>query len=226
MRLLTVPIHCVFLNEISHSIPLPNNPCQHLFLSNIPRAYGEATGASTLLLPNPVQSCSLYCIDGHVKIWCIILRRELVANMMTNLYFVRHAHSVYSPDERNRPLSERGHQDAARVGELLEPEHIHVLLSSPYKRAVQTIEGLADRIGSGIILEEDFRERLLSEQPVDDFEHAIAPRCGRTLLSPGRAESPIRLPNPEGSGHSREYWNNTGGTTSPSGLMEISWYSS
>ena len=94
--------------------------------------------------------------------------------MMTNLYFVRHAHSVYSPDERNRPLSERGHQDAARVAELLEPEHIHVLLSSPYKRAVQTIEGLADRIGSGIILEEDFRERLLSEQPVDDFEHAIA----------------------------------------------------
>jgi len=93
--------------------------------------------------------------------------------MMTNLYFVRHAHSVYSPDERNRPLSERGHQDAARVTALLEPEHIHVLVSSPYKRAIQTIEGLADRIGSGIIIEEDLRERLLSEQPVDDFEQAV-----------------------------------------------------
>lgn len=97
-----------------------------------------------------------------------------MAHMMTNLYFVRHAHSVYSPDERNRPLSERGHQDAARVAELLEPEYIHVLISSPYKRAVQTIEGLAERIGAGIILEEDFRERLLSEHPVDDFEHAVA----------------------------------------------------
>lgn len=35
--------------------------------------------------------------------------------MGTNLYLVRHAHSVYTPDERNRPLSERGCLDAKKV---------------------------------------------------------------------------------------------------------------
>lgn len=148
MQLLTVPIHCVFPLMKFHTVyPFQIIPVNIYFLSNIPGGDGEAIGASTLLLPYPVQSLSLYCIDRYVKIWCIILRRELVGAHDDNLYFVRHAHSVYSPDERNRPLSERGHQDAARVAELLEPEHIHVLISSPYKRAIQTIEGLAERIG-------------------------------------------------------------------------------
>ncbi|NGM83828.1 histidine phosphatase family protein [Paenibacillus sp. 7124] len=93
---------------------------------------------------------------------------------MTNLYFVRHAHSIYSADELNRPLSERGKADAGKVTELLKNECISVLISSPYKRAIQTIEGLADIIGVDIAIEEDFRERLLAENPVDDFEHAVA----------------------------------------------------
>lgn len=94
--------------------------------------------------------------------------------MITNLYFVRHAHSIYSADELNRPLSERGKEDASKVTELLKNENINVLLSSPYKRAIQTIEGLSEIIGVEIVMEEDFRERLLSEVPVDDFESAIA----------------------------------------------------
>lgn len=63
--------------------------------------------------------------------------------MVTNLYLVRHAHSAYSADELNRPLSERGQADARKVSGLLIHENIHVLISSPYKRAIQTIEGLA-----------------------------------------------------------------------------------
>lgn len=35
--------------------------------------------------------------------------------MTTNLYFVRHAHSTYTPDELGRPLSEKGIQDARMV---------------------------------------------------------------------------------------------------------------
>ncbi|WAA12809.1 histidine phosphatase family protein [Fervidibacillus halotolerans] len=93
--------------------------------------------------------------------------------MVTNLYFVRHAHSTYSPDEYNRPLSERGKIDALKVTNLLKHKNIHILISSPYKRAIQTIEGLTDWIGDEIIIEEDFRERRLSRNPVDDFEFAI-----------------------------------------------------
>ncbi|AIQ56240.1 histidine phosphatase family protein [Paenibacillus borealis] len=93
--------------------------------------------------------------------------------MVTNLYFVRHAHSAYSADELNRPLPERGQADAQKITELLIHENIHVLLSSPYKRAIQTIEGLAGPLGLELVLEEDFRERLLSSGPVSNFGQAI-----------------------------------------------------
>jgi len=85
----------------------------------------------------------------------------------------RHAHSVYSPDERNRPLSERGRIDAQKVAEILKDCGVDVLIASPYRRAFQTIEGLAKLLEKEIVIEEDIRERLLSAKPVDDFESAV-----------------------------------------------------
>lgn len=98
--------------------------------------------------------------------------RLVTKQMATNIFFVRHAHSIYSPDELNRPLSERGKADATTVTERLKTEHIDILISSPYRRAIQTIEALAPVIGGEIIIEGDFRERLLSEHPID-FSSAI-----------------------------------------------------
>ncbi|WNS41465.1 histidine phosphatase family protein [Paenibacillus sp. MMS20-IR301] len=92
--------------------------------------------------------------------------------MITNLYLVRHAHSTYSADEINRPLSDKGLADAQRVTRLLLHENINILISSPYKRAVQTIEGLAEPLGLEVVIEEAFRERLLSAEPVSDFGQA------------------------------------------------------
>ncbi|WP_238655511.1 histidine phosphatase family protein [Paenibacillus piscarius] len=94
--------------------------------------------------------------------------------MATTLYFVRHAHSTYSADEFNRPLSANGEADALRVTELLHHEQINILISSPYKRAIQTIEGLEKPLNTQIIIEDDFRERVLSAEPVPDFRHAVA----------------------------------------------------
>ncbi|WP_340021370.1 histidine phosphatase family protein [Paenibacillus sp. FSL K6-1096] len=94
--------------------------------------------------------------------------------MNTTLYFVRHAHSTYSTDELNRPLSENGKADALRVTELLLNEKINILISSPYKRAIQTIEGLEEALGTPIIIEDDFKERVLSAEPMTDFGHAMA----------------------------------------------------
>jgi 2,3-bisphosphoglycerate-dependent phosphoglycerate mutase len=50
--------------------------------------------------------------------------------MITNLYFVRHAHSIYTPDELGRPLSERGLSDAKLVTERLRKESIDLVISS------------------------------------------------------------------------------------------------
>ncbi|MDG5472438.1 phosphoglycerate mutase family protein [Jeotgalibacillus sp. ET6] len=93
--------------------------------------------------------------------------------MLTTIYLVRHAHSIYSPDELNRPLSERGKEDAVRVTSLLKLEKIDTVISSPYKRAIQTVEGIAQYIEKEINIVEDFRERLLSDKPIEDFQHSI-----------------------------------------------------
>ncbi|PHG65109.1 histidine phosphatase family protein [Bacillus wiedmannii] len=92
---------------------------------------------------------------------------------MTTIYFVRHAHSTYTKEERERPLSEKGHCDAENVTRLLKDKHIDVVISSPYKRAMQTVQGIANTYNLSIQLEEDLRERLLSKEPVQDFNDAL-----------------------------------------------------
>lgn len=93
--------------------------------------------------------------------------------MFTNIYFVRHAHSTYTPDELRRPLSSKGFEDVARISKILEKENIDIVISSPYKRALQTVEGIAKYIGKEVIIDNGFKERTLSEIPVDDFNSAI-----------------------------------------------------
>jgi 2,3-bisphosphoglycerate-dependent phosphoglycerate mutase len=91
----------------------------------------------------------------------------------TNIYLVRHAHSTYTPDELGRPLSEKGKKDAERVTELLKNRKIDVVISSPYLRAIETVEGVAFYHNLPIINMEDFKERRLAKQPVENFETAI-----------------------------------------------------
>lgn len=92
---------------------------------------------------------------------------------MTTIYFVRHAHSTYTKEERERPLSDKGYCDAENVTRLLKDKHIDIVISSPYKRAIQTVQGIANTYNLSIQLEEDLRERLLSEEPVQDFNNAL-----------------------------------------------------
>lgn len=95
--------------------------------------------------------------------------KEATIKQMTNLYLVRHAHSVYTPDELTRPLSEQGLHDAKMITEALMEMNIDAVISSPYKRAMQTVEGIAAYINEAIVMMDDFKERLLSDGPVEDF---------------------------------------------------------
>ncbi len=92
---------------------------------------------------------------------------------MITIYFVRHAHSTYTKEERERPLSEKGYLDAENVTRLLKDKHIDVVISSPYKRAIQTVQGIAHTYKLSIQTEEDLRERLLSTEPVSNFNDAM-----------------------------------------------------
>ncbi|MCM3757151.1 phosphoglycerate mutase family protein [Sporosarcina aquimarina] len=93
--------------------------------------------------------------------------------MRTTIIFVRHAHSTYTPDELGRPLSSKGFSDAVKMSEVLKNEPIDVVISSPYKRAVQTVEAIAEFIDQKVIIDKGFMERKLSDEPVEDFDFAI-----------------------------------------------------
>ena len=103
---------------------------------------------------------------------------EKTSRNITCLYFVRHAHSVYSADEYGRPLSERGYQEAQRVTEILKTENISRILSSPYRRAIETVEGISRLLGIEIEQEEDFKERVVASHPVEDFALAMTKLWG------------------------------------------------
>ncbi|WP_377887645.1 histidine phosphatase family protein [Alkalihalobacillus sp. R86527] len=91
----------------------------------------------------------------------------------TTIYLVRHAHSTYTPDEYGRELSQKGRNDAKNVTDLMKNHHVDVVLSSPYRRAVATVEGIAKNIDQQVSVIEDLKERILAEKPVDDFDAAI-----------------------------------------------------
>ena len=87
----------------------------------------------------------------------------------TVIYMVRHAKSPYKlGEERVRGLSEEGETDAKRVTELLSDKEISVIASSPYLRAIQTIEGLATQKCLQII---EFEE--LKERPIMGLEYKL-----------------------------------------------------
>ena len=82
---------------------------------------------------------------------------------MTNVYFIRHAESDNSVrDGRIRPLTEKGLSSRALVTEFLKDKNIDVVLSSPFKRAVDTVFEFADKNGFEIEIIEDFREQKSS----------------------------------------------------------------
>lgn len=83
--------------------------------------------------------------------------------MKTFIYFIRHAESVFvEGTERERGLTEKGKRDTTSIRDLLKDEQIEVFVSSPYRRAVDTIQLLADTANRPIGIEEDLRERRLS----------------------------------------------------------------
>ena len=69
-----------------------------------------------------------------------------------------------------RGLSDAGRQQSERVADLLEAQDVAAIISSPYTRAIQTVQPLADRLRMTIAIDSDLRERLLSSGPLDDFK--------------------------------------------------------
>lgn len=94
--------------------------------------------------------------------------------MNNTYYFIRHAHSIYTPDEINRPLSDKGQASLAQL-DFLADKSITAIYSSSYRRAVQTVEPLAQSLKLAIQTDKRLIERKLSSQAIadQDFEKCL-----------------------------------------------------
>jgi 2,3-bisphosphoglycerate-dependent phosphoglycerate mutase len=80
---------------------------------------------------------------------------------MTVIYFIRHCESDRNVlDPQKRPLTEKGSADRLVVDHYLSDKKVEAVLSSPYKRAYDTVAGFAAKNSFTIEIVDDFRERL------------------------------------------------------------------
>lgn len=97
--------------------------------------------------------------------------------MNTTIYMIRHAKSPFVfGQERTRKLSEQGERDAIKITKLMGQKEIDVIVSSPYTRAIQTIEGIASANNIEIKLYEELRERQLKgayKLPDEEIQQAL-----------------------------------------------------
>ncbi len=92
--------------------------------------------------------------------------------MKTNIYFVRHAEPNYNnQDDQKRELTTKGIEDRLKVTKFLEQCDIDHLLSSPYKRTVDTISDFGAKHKLPIIIYNDLRERKVSDNWINNFSH-------------------------------------------------------
>lgn len=102
------------------------------------------------------------------------------------LYLVRHAHAgsrkAWSGEDRVRPLSKRGQCQAdALLGVVAEP--VAVVLSSPATRCVQTVEGVAQRAGLEVELDEALSEDREVEPARERLEGLLHQHRGAAVVA-------------------------------------------
>lgn len=90
--------------------------------------------------------------------------------MTTTLYFIRHAQPDLSiHDDQKRPLTPAGTHSSEKLVNQFHTKSIDAFYSSPYKRAIDTIKPLATAHNHEIIYLNDFRERVITDYWIEDF---------------------------------------------------------
>jgi 2,3-bisphosphoglycerate-dependent phosphoglycerate mutase len=105
--------------------------------------------------------------------------------MKTFIYMVRHGESPKTGEnERIRGLTEKGELDVKRITDLLIDEEIEVFVSSPYKRAILTIQSLAKRSGKEVLVFEDLKERIFSSEDNRIADKELYPLLKKSFSDP------------------------------------------
>lgn len=98
------------------------------------------------------------------------------------LLLVRHAsagdRAAWEGDDRHRPLDKRGHRDASELVARLESLRIEAILTSPYRRCLETVGPLA----RARLLEIDVRKELGEERQGDEGVALVRSLAGRDVV--------------------------------------------
>ena len=102
-----------------------------------------------------------------------------------SIFLVRHAdagnRAAWQADERLRPLTQKGLQQAVDLAERLRSYHPRRLLSSPHVRCVQTLEPLAAAVGVAVEETIDLAEGN-TQRPADLFRALLDTESGGLVL--------------------------------------------
>lgn len=91
--------------------------------------------------------------------------------MGRSLYLVRHAEATgQDPDAR---LTMKGEADALSLVRFFENKEIASIITSPYERAVKTIEPSAKKLNLPIQVDERLKERMLTTETLMDWESPL-----------------------------------------------------
>lgn len=87
------------------------------------------------------------------------------------IYLIRHCSTT--GQEPEAVLTEAGEQQAEELAAFLKPFGIERIVSSHYRRAVQSIEPFAAQMDISLETDERLRERTLSAEPFDDWQEIV-----------------------------------------------------
>lgn len=105
--------------------------------------------------------------------------------MRTCIYMVRHGESLKSyGTERARGLTDKGREDSLRIAELLREEGIGKIVSSPYRRAMETVEPLASCLNLAIEPIEGLKEMIFSPDGQPMADKALLPLVKKLFQDP------------------------------------------
>jgi len=93
---------------------------------------------------------------------------------MHSFYMVRHGKSELEGDEAARPLMAEGLVQARQVSDKIASltPSVVAIYSSPFTRARQTLEPLAEALGLPITVVDELREKHMSDEPIPDLPAA------------------------------------------------------
>ncbi len=86
---------------------------------------------------------------------------------MKKIYIIRHCEAEGQPSESQ--LTDKGFKQAIEVSDFFSEIKIDRIISSPYKRAIQSIQPLSKRLNVEIEINRQLTERVLSTKNLSDW---------------------------------------------------------